>query len=194
MVQRDSQLPTQVRSGHLEFLLTAAAWQDSLLQAYRTLLLSSQALLFALALALFAADLAMNSAVRVYIASCLVLAIAIAGSYAHWRLQGVVRSRGQDVDFWHEEILLCETSLPAAERAFTRFKFRQQDKALVPDSARPRDALPEEYRVSDLTGAGIGYTRNLVDRHVARTLVGGWFLVAVGVVGYMAVVAISGAQ
>ena len=47
------------------------------LQAYRTLLLSSQALLLALGAGLFVADLAMNSAVQVYAVSALMVAIAI---------------------------------------------------------------------------------------------------------------------
>lgn len=185
--------PPIARSDRLGSLLTAAAWQDSLLQAYRTLLLSSQALLLALGTGLFVADLAMDSAVRVYIASVLVLAIAIGGSYANLRLQGVVKLRSNDVDFWHEEILLYETSLPSPERLFTWFKLYQRGKELgrAPNEPR-RHTLLENCSIPDLTGAGLGYTRKVIDQQVARTLLGGWALLAVGALGYMVAVAIAG--
>lgn len=177
----------------LGFLLTAAAWQDSLLQAYRTLLLSSQALLLALGTGLFVADLTMNSSVQVYVVSALVLAVAIGGGLTNWRLQRVVRSRSTDVDFWHEEILLHETSLPSKERVFTWFKLDQRGKeqGRAPNDPR-RDTLLETYSIPELTGAGLGYTRRVIDRQVTRTLLGGWALLALGALGYAAAVAIVG--
>jgi hypothetical protein len=173
--------------------LSAAAWQDSLLQAYRTLLLASQAPLLALGTAFFVADLAMNSAIQVYVVSGLVLAIAIGGAYANWRLQGVVRSRGDDVDFWHEEILFYETSLPPRERLFTWFKLHQQCKEQGRLLNGPRrDALLESVSIPALTGAGLGYTRKVIDRHFARALLSGWALLTAGTVGYVVTVALTG--
>ena len=190
---KTAEFPKETPGDRLGFLLTAAAWQDSLLQAYRTLLLSSQAPLFALGTALFVADLVMTTTARVYIVSGLVLAIAIGGAYVNWRLQDVVRSRSDDVDFWHEEILLRETSLPPQERLFTVFKLHQRDKenGRAPNDPR-RDALIESVSIPALTGAGLGYTRKVIDRHFARTLLGGWALLAAGTVGYVVIVAIAG--
>lgn len=184
---------TSIPGDRLGFLLAAAAWQDSLLQAYRTLLLASQAPLLALGTALFAADLILNSALQVYVVSGLIFAIAIGGAYANWRLQSVVKSRSDDVDFWHEELLLCETSLPPAERLFTWFKLRQWDKehGRAPNDTR-REALLGSVPIPALTGAGLGYTRKVIDRHFARTLLGGWVLLMAGAVGYVVTVAIAG--
>jgi hypothetical protein len=177
----------------LGFLLTAAAWQDSLLQSYRTLLLSLQTLLLALGTALFVAGLAMNSPVQVYVVSALVLIIAFGGSYTYWRLQSVIQLRSSDVDFWHEEILLCETSSAPAERLFTWFKIYQQGKeqGRAPNDPR-RHTLLEDLSIRDLTGAGLGYTRKVIDRQVGRTLLGGWALLVIGTAGYTVAVAIAG--
>lgn len=190
---KTTEFPKETPSERLGFLLTAAAWQDSLLQAYRTLLLSSQAPLFALGTALFVADLLLDSTARVYVVSGMVLAIAIGGAYANWRLQSVVKSRSDDVDFWHEEILRHETSFPPRERLFTWFKLRQQSKedGRVPNDSR-RDELLECLSIPALTGAGLGYTRKVIDRQFARTLLGGWALLAAGTVGYAVTVAIAG--
>lgn len=190
---KPAELPRETPDDRLGFLLAAAAWQDSLLQSYRTLLWSSQAPLLALGTALFVADLLMDSAVRVYVVSGLVLAIAIGGAYVNWRLQSVIRSRGDDVDFWHEEILLREASLPPRDRLFTWFKLRQQNKeqGRAPNDPR-RDELLEGLAIPALTGAGLGYTRKVIDRQFARTLLGSWALLAAGTVGYAVTVAIAG--
>ncbi len=177
----------------LEFLLAAAAWQDSLLQAYRTLFLALQAVLLALGTALFAAGLTMKSPVQVYVVSALVLAVALGGLLTHWRLKNVIEMRSSDVDFWHREILLCETSSAPAERLFTRFKIYQQGKETKRMGSDPcRDALLENHSIRDLTCAGLGYTREVIDSHVARTLLGGWGLLLVGAFAYTAIVAIFG--
>jgi hypothetical protein len=184
--------PTEPRD-RLAFLLNAAAWQDSLLQAYRTLLVSSQTLLLALGTALFVAGLTMSSEVQVYVVSALVITIAIGGACANWRLQRVVRSRSDDVDFWHEEILLHEKLLPLEERLFTWFKLRQQGKerGRVPNDPRRETSL-DQLSVPDLTLAGLGYTRNVIDRQLVGALLGGWALLSVGTAGYVVAVAIAG--
>jgi hypothetical protein len=184
---------TQTPGDRLGFLLAAAAWQDSLLQAYRTMLLTSQALLLGIGTGLFVAELAMKSQVQVYVVSSLVVVVALGGSRANWRLQRVVRTRSTDVDFWHEEILECERALPLDGRAFTWFKDSQlnREEGRPPNNPR-RKAVLKRRSIPELTSAGLGYTRNVIDRQVARILLGGWGLLAFGALGYTTAVAIAG--
>jgi voltage-gated potassium channel Kch len=172
--------PLQPSSDNLAFLLSAAAWQDSLLQAYRTHLLSSQALLLAFGVAVFAAGFALKAAVAVCVVSILVLAIAFGGSYACTRLQRAIEGRGEDVDFWHEQIILCEAQLPLEEHVFISFKFSQMDKEPAPGLRR------DVYPTSKLAAAGLGYTRGVIDLVVARMLLCAWALLALGALGCMA--------
>lgn len=190
----EATLVTSARAISLEYLLTAAAWQDSLLQNYRALLLSSQSLLFALGAGLFVAELAMRSAGRVYLIAGLLLGVSGSGLYATRRLQQVVLARGQDVNFWHQTIILSENELPPHQRPFTAFKVHQKQRR---ESARYetvflRKRPVSEDEVRDLIGKGLGHTRRVIDRHLAYLLIGGWCLLILGAVGYAVYAAVAG--
>lgn len=92
-----------------------------------------------------------------------------------------------------KEILLCETSSPPSERIFTWFKHSQRDKeeGRPPNSPR-EEALLERWSIPDLTDAGLGHTRMVIDRQIGGGLLGGWRLLAFGALGYATAVAIVG--
>jgi len=170
----------------LAFLLNAAAWQDSLLQSYRTQLLSSQGLLFAFGAALLVAAFSIEPAVAVCGVSTLVLAIAIGGAWAYWRFRRVLESRSEDVDFWHERLIVCEEQLPLEEeRVFTSFKCFQRSREILPDEHHPGQCSSRE-----LARAGLGDTRGVITPVFASMLLCAWaLLAAVAVAGMVAAVA-----
>jgi hypothetical protein len=171
------QPPTDNRA----FLLNAAAWQDSLLQSYRTQFLSFQGLLFAFGVALLIAALPEKPPAACGV-SVLVLIVAVIGACANRRLGDVLKSRSEDVDFWHEKLILYERQLPLEERIFTYFKCFQMAREVLTDKRQSIQCSADE-----LARAGLGYTREVITPVFGRVQLVAWVLLAVAALSRAAV-------
>lgn len=159
-----------------EFLLAACAWQESLLQSYRSLHVTIQGFLIAASSAVLAVQL--TGAIQEQ--SSRPLAIAIFNSaftvllgLLYWlqtrtaiELKAVVESRAADINHWHKATMASENELEPAQRAFTFFKLWQHAHRADVAHVLPR-YLPEEgisgADIDELIGKGLGHTRRVID-------------------------------
>jgi hypothetical protein len=166
-----SKQPTQ-----RDFLLACAAWQDSLLQSYRTFHVTIQGFLLAAGAAVLAVQLtgAIQEQASVLLAAAVFNALftALLG-FLFWlqrktsnELRHVVDARCQDVDFWHRKIIQSESGLDSSQRTFTEFKVWQQARRASVDHLVPRFPAAQGISVDDtneLIGKGLGHTREALD-------------------------------
>jgi len=167
-----------------EFLLTAASWQDSLLQAYRSLHVMLQSILLAVGVGLSVIPLTLHPypshSLPALISCVLLVAIWLFHLWSSDRLRGIVLARGKDVTHWHHELVRLEQGLPFKTRHFTRFKFSQSGKHLS------EHQLTDE-QIVELLGVGLGHTRRIVDVSLFRGISLVWLLLVLASVGSVGV-------
>jgi hypothetical protein len=167
----------------LEFLLAAAVWQDSLLQGYRSISITSQSVLLAVGAVLLGASLNTDDAVSVGLLGAQLVTVAGVALYALRTMTNVIRARGEDVNWWHRRIIDLEGAFPIEESPFTQFKIHQQQH---------RRVLPMQHRgrpsSQDLIGSGMGHTRIAVDKYLVWALKTAWVaLVAIEIIQFFRV-------
>jgi len=158
------------------FLLAAAAWQESLLQSYRSLHVTIQGFLLAASSAVLAVQLTgaiqeQSSRPLAVVAFNFIFTALLA--FLFWlqsrtatELRGVVESRAADINHWHKEVMLSENKLEPPQRAFTYFKMWQHAHRADLTHVLPRylgeEGLSPE-KVEELIGKGLGHTRRVLD-------------------------------
>ena len=161
---------------HRAFLLAASAWQETLLQSYRSLHVTIQGFLVAASSAVLAVQLtgAVQEQSGSPLSSALFNAVFTALlAFLFWlqrktatELRGVVESRAADINHWHKATILAENELEPSQRAFTYFKMWQHAHRADVQHVLPR-YLPEdgisEAAVDELIGKGMGHTRRVLD-------------------------------
>jgi uncharacterized membrane protein len=166
-----------------DFLLSCAAWQDSLLQSYRSFHVTMQSFLIAAGAAVLAIQL--TGAVQDQSArpianvlfnllfTTLLVALFWLQRKTSAELEGVVTSRAADINFWHVETILSENALEPTQRAFTHFKCWQQANrsAVAPDIQKylPPEGLIQSV-AEDLVGNGLGHARRVLDFNLFKRL------------------------
>lgn len=189
---------------HRAFLLAAVAWQDSLLQSYRSLHVTIQGFLLAASSAVLAVQLTgavQEQAQRPLSAALFNVMFTLLLGFLFWmqyktssEFRGVVESRSADLDHWHTATMLAENELEASQRAFTYFKMWQHAKRADVQHLLPRylpDEGIEEEKVRELIGKGLGHTRRVLDVNLfvrlkvlslgillASLLITAWFVAA----------------
>jgi hypothetical protein len=168
----------------LSYLLNAAAWQDSLLQSYRSLHLTFQSILLAIGIGLTVAVLSFDQPVPLFASAGIFLAVWALQWFSTRRFRGIVTARGQDVNFWHRAIILAENAVPAEQRYFTRFKVYQ--KLHRQDAAYLQEQFLSEHKISPeetdvLVEKGLGHTRKVVDRQLFAFISAIWALLLLAV-------------
>lgn len=155
------------------FLLQGAMWQDSLLQAYRSLHVTFQSILLAIGIGLVVATMSSVSSsklpVQPIVSTGLLFCLWLLQRVTSKNLQGIVLNRGDDLNYWHTALILCEQQLPSRHRHFTNFKIHQQAR-------RENVAHLEQLFLSDkpierdqtdlLIEKGLGHTRHVVDQQL----------------------------
>jgi hypothetical protein len=158
------------------FLLAASAWQESLLQSYRSLHVTIQGFLIAASSAVLAVQLTgavQEQSARPLSAAVFNLAFTALLGLLFWlqgktaaELQGVVESRAADINHWHKVTMLSENELEPSQRAFTYFKMWQHAHRADVAHVLPRYLAEEgvsEAAVEELIGKGLGHTRRVLD-------------------------------
>ena len=109
-----------------DFLLQGAIWQDSLLQAYRYLHVTFQSILLAIGTGLFVVSMSSDTFPRTLVATVLLLCLWVLHRFTGRKMQEIVLARGQDVNYWHKELIIAEQQLLSNQRHCTKFKIHQQ--------------------------------------------------------------------
>ena len=161
------------------FLLAASAWQDTLLQSYRSLHVTIQGFIVAASSAVLAvqltgavqrqADGVGTGVVFNVVFSCLLVILAWLQRRTAHEFHQVVAGRAADIDYWHKATILVEQELEPSYRTFTHFKLWQHahrvDVAHLVPRFLPSDGIAEPD-VDALIGKGMGHTRRVVDQNL----------------------------
>ncbi len=172
-----------------DYLIAAAAWQESLLQGYRSLHVTIQSILLAIGVGLTVVPFAVADyptfSARALASAVILTCIAGLHFFSSRKFSGVVDARGKDINWWHGELIRTEQRISPASRYFTKFKIHQQ--ARRKDSAHLEEIFlttTEGVRLTDeqvkeLIGKGLGHTRQVID-HQLFTWIGRiwWLLLA----------------
>jgi hypothetical protein len=169
----------------LAYLLSAAAWQDSLLQSYRTLHLTFQSILLAIGIGLVVAIGAFTGKVPTIVSTGIFVGIFILHFISVRWFKSIVVHRGNDINFWHKAIILAENELPKDERYFTTFKVYQ--KLHRQDNANLQSRFLTDNRISSedadlLIEKGLGHTRRVIDQQLFAFISWIWALLLLAVV------------
>lgn len=169
------------------FLLSCATWQDGLLQSYRSLHLTIQGFLVASGAAVLAVQL--TGAVQEVSARLLANLVfnamfTLLVIFLHWlqrktstELRGAIESRAQDINFWHQQVILSENALNPDQRSFTYFKMWQQARRGSVEHLLPELLPPEgidEKKAAGLIGKGLGHTRRVLDLNLFHRMQALW--------------------
>ncbi|GLX85323.1 hypothetical protein tloyanaT_15750 [Thalassotalea loyana] len=158
------------------YIMNAVAWQDTLLQSYRSLHITIQSILLAISVALAVTALSLNEFPSFTLVSgiCVVihLTILVLQRYSTSKFSGVVTARGNDINWWHKELLKVEHNSPPDERFFTKFKVHQQARRhnflhLEQLFLQSSGDLTEND-IDTLIGKGIGHTRRVIDQQLFK--------------------------
>lgn len=111
----------------LGFLLAGAQWRDSWLHGFRSLYLVMEVILLGVAGGLLVSILNLDVA-RAWVPAVLLVVDAVISLILLARMRRAAVGLGEDVRFWHREIVRAERELPAERRVFTRFKLLQRSR------------------------------------------------------------------
>jgi hypothetical protein len=114
-------------SPQLSFMLAGAQWRDSWLHAFRSLYLVMEVILLGLAGGLLIAILTLEVS-RAWVPAVLLIVDAACSLLLLSRMRRAAINLGDDVRFWHREIVRAERELPPERRVFTRFKLLQRSR------------------------------------------------------------------
>jgi hypothetical protein len=167
--------PMSSSPADLAFLLAGASWRDSFLHGFRSLYLIMEVILLGLSGGFLAATLTWELPQATV--ALLLLALLVAGSLVVLvRTRRVALALGDDVRFWHREIIRAERALPVERRAFTRFKLlqrsRRQDVGRLANAALSIDGLGEDG-IEDLVEP-FSKTRELLEVRVPEMIAVLW--------------------
>lgn len=188
------------RSEDRDFLVEGANAQDSLLQSYRGIHATLQSILLALGVGLAVLPLTFqqypSKSPAAVVSAILLLAVGALHWFSNAKLKNVVFARGQDVNYWHREIIKLEQGLEPAQRYFTAFKVHQQarrkDLAYLQRTFLSDHKLTEE-EVVELIGKGLGHTRRVVDKQLFTWISAVWIILLIATWGSL-IAAILGWQ
>jgi hypothetical protein len=186
--------PVSEKSGDkvpdLSFLIEAAAWQDSLLQSYRSLHLTFQSILLAIGIGLISFLLSIDKGFpplspETFVIVVLIYAVWGLEIYSSRKMQKIIYYRGEDVNYWHRTIILAEQALKPGLRFFTKFKIDQQARRknvehlneLFLSSATTKKINEQETNL--LIEKGLGHTRRVVDKNLFLLISLIWVLLGV---------------
>lgn len=138
MTQLEQQVEGLAGSHHaaapqLGFMLAGAQWRDLWLQGFRSLYLVMEVILLGLAGGLLVSILNLDVA-RAWVPTVLLVVDGGVGLVLLVRGRNQAIGLGDDVRFWHREIIRAERELPPDRRVFTRFKLLQRSRN-HPDAA-----------------------------------------------------------
>ena len=151
----------------LTALWKGAAYQDHLLQSYRKLNIILQSALLGIGMWLFMVMGRFGHSVTDWLTYWLLAAVTALALYVMWTMKRLIAARSEDVNYYHNQIMEAEQSLPKEQQVLTAFKVYQK-------YGRKETATTSFFLNFELTPAiqkqliekGSGHTRKLLDRNV----------------------------
>ncbi len=165
-----------------EFILNGAILQDTLLQSYRSFHLILQSIFVAVGAGLSIAILSFEKPIQAYLALIILLAIFLLSIYLLLRMRTIIVERGNDVNYWHRELIKVERSRTADERLFTRFKIHQQARRRDVQHLEKlflSDTKISDLDIDELIQKGLGHTRRVIDLWLFLGLGAVWLIILV---------------
>jgi hypothetical protein len=178
------------------FYLAASAWQDSLLQSYRTFHVTIQGFLITAGMTVLSVQLTgavQGAAPEVLSNLKLALDVIFNAFYGmllsllYWlqrrltdELSGVAANRALDVNHWHLLTIMIENDLDVEQRSFTYFKMWQQAKRQDVQHLLSKYTLGGGItlqQAEELIGKGLGHTRYVLDVNLFKRLNTLWLAV-----------------
>ena len=112
------------------YLLAAATWQETLMQSYRSLHVTIQSILLAVGVGLAVASLTIaeypSLSPSVIICAFILTCIAGLNLFSTHKFSGVIKARGEDINWLHKQIIRKDYDCDPNTRYFTKFKIHQQ--------------------------------------------------------------------
>jgi hypothetical protein len=152
----------------LDTLWRGASYQDHLLQSYRKYHFILQSALLTIATCLTIAILVFGHMEGTRALYLLLLAFTALGLYLLAAMSRLIKARTADVDYYHNQIIEQESTLPKEEQVLTAFKVFQKfgrGKENASEFFR-QFQLTDEVR-AQLTEKGKGHTRKVLDRNLS---------------------------
>src|SRR5450759_5053699 len=165
---------THAAAPQLSFMLAGAQWRDSWLHGFRSLYLVMEVILLGLAGGLLVSIL--NLEVSKAWVPAVLLIVDATGSLLLWRMRRAAIGLGNDVRFWHREIVRAERELTPDRRVFTRFKLLQRSRLKADTAEMTGLALSPEGLDED------GLDR-LIENRVPMLIAVLWIAWSIGGVG-----------
>ena len=149
----------------LTLLWEGSAYQDNLLLSYRSYHLTIQSILIAVGVGLCVTILTFNDLLRIAISYLLLFIISILAIHLLTVMGKLIRSRGEDVNYFHKRILKNESLFESQDQILTNFKVYQK---FVRDK---NEEYISEIVVDDklrevLIEKGKGHTRKVLDSNL----------------------------
>ncbi len=176
---------THAAAPQLGFMLAGAQWRDSWLHGFRSLYLVMEVILLGLAGGLLISILTLEVSLA-WVTATLLLVDAGGSLLLLMRMRRAAVNLGDDVRFWHREIVRAERELPPERRVFTRFKLLQRSRAYSDTDELTALALSPEGL--DETGLDrlierFSPTRRLIENRVPALIALLWVSWAIAGVG-----------
>lgn len=168
-------------SEYLRNAITHSGIQDSLLQAYRSLSLSLQSILLGLGIFLLTRIVESGSFyISIFFATPYLFIFCFA-IYINIKFTKVILCRGQDVNFWHKQLISLEQSSEARNRYFTKFKVNQKHQrdgmSYLSEIVELREEPFTEEEIKQLVGEGLGHTRKVIDKYIPLAILVTWVII-----------------
>ena len=171
----------------LSFMLAGAQWRDSWLHGFRSLYLVMEVILLGLAGGLLVSILNLDVA-RAWVPAALLVVDATISLILLARMRRAALGLGDDVRFWHREIVRAERELPPERRVFTRFKLLQRSRnhadtdelAAIALSTEGLDEVALDRLVEPFSSSA---TRRLIENRVPALIAVLWISWVVAGVG-----------
>jgi hypothetical protein len=169
----------------LQFMLSGAQWRDSWLHGFRSLYLMIEVILLGLAGGLLVSILNLDIQ-RAWVPAALLFVDVTVSLILLFRMRRAAIGLGDDVRFWHREIVRAERELPPDRRVFTRFKLLQRSRLKADTAELTALALSAE----GLDEAGLdrliepfSATRRLIENRVPGLIAVLWLAWAIAGAG-----------
>ncbi len=173
---------------NLNYLASHSRNHESLLQSYRQMDLTIHSVFLILAVFVLARILEATTFVVAIALEAVLVSMAVYSNIVMRSFRRVINTRGEDVNWWHKEMVRAEQEFPQEERAFTRFKLYQCSR---PGEATYESIMKSGNNLSDtdiqlLLDADLKYVRRIINSSIYRVINGMWvILLALSVLGIL---------
>jgi hypothetical protein len=176
---------THAAAPQLSFMLAGAQWRDSWLHGFRSLYLVMEVILLGLAGGLLVSILNLDVN-KAWVPAVLLIVDATGSLLLLWRMRRAAIGLGNDVRFWHREIVRAERELTPDRRVFTRFKLLQRSRLKTDTAELTGLALSPEGLDEDGLDRLIepfSATRRLIENRVPMLIAVLWIAWSISGVG-----------